>query len=173
MCIRDSPHVAGQLDELRKQKSIKFDEELKLKELITFITIMETEQGYVLTAPVSLNGKHVSLSMFLTQFQQSTMKSINYIHGESSNAGRSAAPPTNNYSNYNLNNLRNLSPYYENTSQFRDNRNRSFDRNNSNNHNFSRSSYSSNDYATIDTPTVSPYDKHQPASTGTPDTYKP
>ena len=58
------PHIAGQLDELRKQKSIKFDEELELKELITFITIMETEQGYVLTAPVSLSGKHVSLSIF-------------------------------------------------------------------------------------------------------------
>ena len=166
------PHVAGQLDELRKQKSIKFDEELKLKELITFITIMETEQGYVLTAPVSLTGKHVSLSIFHTQFQQSTMKSINYIHGESSNTDRTTAPQTTSYNNYNSNNSRNRSPYYENTSQFRNNRNRSFDRNNSDTRNFSRSSYNSSDYATIDTPTASPYDRRPSAPTGTSDNFR-
>ena len=116
------PHIAGQLDELRKQKSIKFDEELELKELITFITIMETEQGYVLTAPVSLSGKHVSLSIFHTQFQQSTMRSINALE-----TGSTAEDSGKNDSN------RPRSPYYENPAKYRGNsfqRPRSNERNN-------------------------------------------
>ena len=120
------PHIAGQLDELRKQKSIKFDEDLQLKELITFITIMETEQGYALTAPVSLSGKHVSLSIFHTQFQQSTMRSINAIN-TGSNAEGSGIDNTGGNSRG-----RPRSPYYENPSRLRDNsfqRNRSSDKN--------------------------------------------
>ena len=65
------PNVASQIDELRKQNSTRFDEELTIKDLIEFITIEEVQDKNKLQSNVSLAGKHVPLSIFHTQFQQS------------------------------------------------------------------------------------------------------
>ena len=65
------PNVANQLDELRKQNSTRFDEELTIKDLIEFITIEEVQDKNKLQVNTSLSGKHVPLSIFHTQFQQS------------------------------------------------------------------------------------------------------
>ena len=71
------PNVAFEIDELRKQKMTRLDEELTMEELCQFVTRMEIKKENRLTTSSSFTGNNISLSIFHTQYQQASTAQLN------------------------------------------------------------------------------------------------